>query len=54
MKFDPFCIRFDTAREAELVAEALSVLRCDNAPDTLTAKRIRDLIDAELGRGQRR
>jgi hypothetical protein len=54
MTFHPFALRFDTAREAELVAEALQQLRCDNAPDTLTAKRMRDMVDAELGRSNRR
>lgn len=51
MKFEPFALRFDTEREAELVAEALHQLRCDNAPDALTVKNLRQLMDKGLQRG---
>ena len=53
-RFVPFAIRFDDEREAELVAEALHQLRCDNAPDQLRCKRIRDLIDGEIQGGGRK
>lgn len=48
MKFQPFAIRFDEAREAELVAEALAQLHADNAADALRIKNIRRLIEEEL------
>lgn len=50
VKFEPFALRFDTEREAELVAEALEQLRCDNAPDALVAKNLRQLLAKGLGR----
>lgn len=52
-RFVPFCLRLDERREAELISEALSLLRCDNAPDALRVKDLRKLIDGQLeGTGQ--
>jgi hypothetical protein len=50
-RFVPFAMRFDDEREAELVAEALRQLRCDNAPDHVKVARMRKMIDAELDGG---
>ncbi len=51
-KFEPFALKFTEEREAELVAEALQGLRCDNAPDALKVKQLMALIDTELERTQ--
>ncbi|MEJ7831304.1 MAG: hypothetical protein WKF79_00175 [Nocardioides sp.] len=51
IKFEPFALKFTDKREAELVAEALHGLRCDNAPDALLAKAMVKLIDKELEGG---
>lgn len=50
MPFEPFALKFTDPREAELVAEALHNLRCDNAPDQLRATAMFKLIDGELDR----
>lgn len=47
-RFVPFAMRFDERREVELISEALSLLRCDNAPDALRVKDLRKLIDDQL------
>lgn len=52
-RFQPFAIRFDEPREAELVAEALAQLHADNPADALRIKNLRRLIDGELeGQGR--
>lgn len=48
-KFEPFALRFDEAREAELVVEALAQLRADNAADALRVKNLLQLLEGALG-----
>lgn len=48
IKFEPFALKFSDQREAELVSEALGLIRCDNAPDALRVKQMTALINKEL------
>ena len=48
-KFEPFALRFDTEREAEMVAEALDQLHADNPTDTLALAKMRRLMAEALG-----
>lgn len=53
MTFESFALVFHDEREAELVAEALNQLRCDNAVDQLRCAKMTKLIDDELQGGSR-
>lgn len=48
MKFQPFAIRFDDRREAELVLQALEQLLVDQPGDTLRVRKMHELIDRTL------